>query len=265
MIRPADASVGPLSELLESFADGTVEIVDLTNRLSAQTPSLTLPHPYPSPAAFRIDELASYDARGPDWKHHDIRMGEHVGTHVDAPIHWKSGRDGADVSELPLRRLVGQAAVLDVSAEVASHPDFVVEVSHVRAWEERYGRLPANGWLLVRTGWGVFSQDAERFRNRDHDGGHTPGFSPECARWLAEETDLSGVGVETMGIDAGQAHRMEPPRPMHHHLLGNDKYGVTSLQNLSALPAVGAVIIVAPLPIVGGTGSPARVMALVPR
>lgn len=90
------------------------------------------------------------------------------------------------------------------------------------------------------------------------------GVSADCARWLAEETPISGFGVETMGIDAGCAGELDPPFPMHYHLLGNDKYGITSLQNLSELPEAGALLIVAPLPIVGGTGSPARVLALVP-
>ena len=74
-----------------------------------------------------------------------------------------------------------------------------------------------------------------------------------------------GYGVETVGIDSGQAGGFEPPFPAHHFLLGADTYGLTSLQNLDRLPATGATIVVAPLPIVGGTGSPTRVFALVER
>src|SRR6478735_2755756 len=87
--------------------------------------------------------------------------------------------------------------------------------------------------------------------------------SLQSARWLAEETDIAGFGVETVGIDAGAGFSLEPPFPMHHFLLGNDKYGVTSLKNLHQLPAAGAFIVVTPLPIVGGTASPARVLAFV--
>jgi kynurenine formamidase len=80
---------------------------------------------------------------------------------------------------------------------------------------------------------------------------------------LATRTPISGFGVETVGIDAGNAGGLEPPFPAHFHLLGNDKYGLTSLQNLAQLPPTGALVVVAPLPIVGGTGSPTRVLALV--
>lgn len=80
---------------------------------------------------------------------------------------------------------------------------------------------------------------------------------------MAEESPLSGIGVETVGIDAGRGAELDPPFPAHYHLLGNDKYGITSLQRLQELPATGSMIIVSPLPIIGGTGSPCRVFALV--
>ncbi|WP_235834143.1 cyclase family protein [Actinomadura logoneensis] len=92
-----------------------------------------------------------------------------------------------------------------------------------------------------------------------------PGISPACARWLAEETPILGIGVETVGTDAGAAHGFDPPFPCHSHLLGAGKYGLTQLRNLGRLPARGAVLVAAPLPIAGGSGSPCRVLALVDR
>src|SRR6266545_1630474 len=55
--------------------------------------------------------------------------------------------------------------------------------------------------------------------------------------------------------------------PIHWHtfMLGAGKYGLTQLQNLAMLPPQGAVVIASPLPIVGGSGSPARALALVER
>jgi kynurenine formamidase len=85
----------------------------------------------------------------------------------------------------------------------------------------------------------------------------------ECAKWLADEASIMGVGVETVGTDAGIAHSFDPAFPCHSFLLGAGKYGLTQLQNLARLPATGAVVIAAPLPIVSGSGSPARVLALV--
>jgi kynurenine formamidase len=172
-----------------------------------------------------------------------------------------TGRDRDDVARVPARRLIAPAAVLDVTAQTAADPDFLLEVADVKAWEERHGALPDGGWLLLRTGWSARGEDADAFANA----GHTPGVSVECGRWLAEESPINGVGVETVGTDAGAAHAFDPPFPCHSFLLGNDRYGLTQLRNLDALPPVGAVVIAGPLPIVGGSGSPCRVLALVER
>ncbi len=87
----------------------------------------------------------------------------------------------------------------------------------------------------------------------------------ECSLFLAEERDVLGVGVETVGTDAGTAHAFDPAFPCHYYMLGAGKYGLTQLANLSRLPPTGSVIVVAPLKIERGSGSPARVFALVPR
>lgn len=252
-----------LGNLLDSVATGKIELIDLTTSLSAQTPALRLPEPFVNLIDFSLEQVSAYNTPGPLWKHHNIHTGEHIGTHLDAPIHWFTGKNGRDVSQIPPERLLGPAVVLDFSSESAQNPDFLLEIDHVTAWEEAHGPIPQNAWLLLRTGWDRFVQDQEQFLNTDENGPHTPGFSAECAQWLATHTPISGVGVETVGIDAGSAGGMEPPFPAHHYLLGHDKYGITSLQNLDKLPPTGAVIVVAPLPIVGGTGSPSRVFALV--
>jgi kynurenine formamidase len=180
-------------------------------------------------------------------------------------VHWITGRDGEDVAQVPVTKLVAPAAVLDFSAESAKDPDFLLEVDHVRAWEAEHGPLPDGGWLLYRTGWDARSEDAAAFLNSGETGPHTPGISVECARWLAEEAPVQGLGVETVGTDAGAAHSFDPAFPCHSYLLGAGKYGLTQLQNLVRLPATGAVVIAGPLPIVSGSGSPARVLALVER
>jgi kynurenine formamidase len=250
-----------LSDLVGALASGAVEVVDLTAPLSSSTPILALPEQFGQTWRFALDEISRYDDRGPAWYWNNISTGEHTGTHFDAPIHWVTGRDGADVSQVPARRLVAPAVVLDCTAESAADPDFLLQVEYVRAWEDANGALPAGGWLLYRTGWDARGGDEAAFAN----GGRTPGISVECARWLAEEAPIQGIGVETVGTDAGAAHSFDPPFPCHSHLLGNDKYGLTQLQNLASLPATGAVLIAGPLPIVRGSGSPCRVLALVER
>ena len=246
--------------LVDALARGAVRIVDLTQPLSERTPVLQLPPPFVNTPGLSRRELSRYDDRGPAWAWSVLEVGEHVGTHFDAPIHWITGRDGEDVASVPPERLVGPAVVIDRSAEAAADPDDLLRVEHVRAFEAEHGPLPEGGWLLLRTGWDARAHDQEAFLN----GAHTPGPDAECARWLAEETPIVGIGVETVGTDAGAAHSFEPPFPVHAYFLGAGKYGITQLAGLAELPPTGAVVVVAPLKLVDGTGSPVRVLAFVP-
>ena len=254
-----------LTNLLTDLAAGHVGIVDLTAPLSERTPVLRLPPPFANTLGFSLQEISRYDARGPGWYWNNISAGEHVGTHFDAPVHWVTGKEGQDVSQVPPARLVGPAAVIDKSAECAEDPDFLLEIAHVEQWQREHGPLPDGGWLLYRTGWDARADDPAAYLNANETGPHTPGISVACARWLAEQAPVVGVGVETVGTDAGAAHGFDPPFPCHAFMLGAGKYGLTQLANLASLPPTGAVLIAAPLPIVGGSGSPARVLALVPR
>jgi kynurenine formamidase len=254
-----------LSALADAIRSASVDVIDLTAPLSSSTPVLQLPEPFSNTVPFTLHEISRYDERGPAWYWNDISTGEHTGTHFDAPVHWVTGRDGQDVSQVPLTRLIAPAAVLDLSDRAAADPDFLLEVDHIKEWESEHGALPAGGWLLYRTGWDTRSGDQERFLNANETGPHTPGVSVECARWVAEEAPVIGFGVETVGTDAGTAHSFDPPFPCHSSLLGAGKYGLTQLQNLAMLPPQGAMIIVLPLPITGGSGSPCRALALVER
>jgi kynurenine formamidase len=259
-------SQDPVASLIESLASGTVEIVDLTQPLHERTPVIQLPEQFAQTPGLKVHEISRYDERGPAWAWNWLEIGEHVGTHFDAPIHWITGRDGIDVSRVPPRHLVAPAVVIDRSAESAEDPDYLLTVEDVRAFEGEHGPLPDGGWLLLHTGWDARAHDAELFLNPDGSGNpHSPGPDTECARWIAEESPLVGVGVETVGIDAGAAADFDPPFPAHYYLMGAGKYGVTQLANLASLPPTGALLVVAPLKLTGGTGSPVRALALVPR
>ena len=248
-----------VTDLLSALHNGSVRVVDLTAPLSEDTPIIALPPERGQPWPFTREVISDYDEAGPTVYWNNIRLSEHTGTHFDAPVHWLSGKGSQDVSEVPVARLVGPAAVIDMSREVAGDPDFLLRREHLEAWQDEHGPLPDGGWLLYRTGWDARRTDAERFLN----GGHTPGVAADCARWLAEETPLVGIGVETVGTDAGQAGEFDRPYPCHWHMHGAGKYGLTQLRNLALLPPTGAALIASPLPIVGGSGSPTRVLALV--
>jgi kynurenine formamidase len=255
--------VSVLSALVTATRSGSVEVIDLTTPLQESTPILELPAPFANTSRFRLEELSRYDDRGPAWYWNDIHTGEHTGTHLDAPNHWVTGRDGVDVSQAPMGLLVAPVVVIDMSREVEGDPDFLLEVAHIEAWQAEHGPLPEGGWLLYRTGWEARGGTQDEFMNADEAGPHTPGVSAECARWIAQSSPLAGFGVETVGTDAGAAGGFDPPFACHHFLMGAHKWGLTSLRNLGRLPATGAVLVVCPLPIVGGSGSPTRVLALV--
>jgi kynurenine formamidase len=255
--------MGTLEALIQGLGAGSIEVVDLTQPLSESTPILQLPPPFANTPRFSRRELSHYDERGPAWYWNAFETGEHTGTHFDAPIHWVTGQDKDDVSQVPPSRLVGPAVVIDRSADAAADPDFLLEISHIREWEAAHGAIPQGAWLLYRTGWDARAHDEAAYLNANETGPHTPGISIECARWLANESPFVGVGVETVGTDAGAAHSFDPAFPCHSFLLGSNKYGVTQLANLASLPPAGAVVVVAPLKIERGSGSPVRVFALV--
>lgn len=255
----------PVASLIEALAAGSVEVVDLTQPLNEKTPVIQLPEPFVNTPGLKAHEISRYDDRGPAWAWRWLEIGEHVGTHLDAPIHWISGKDGLDVSQISPQHLIAPAVVIDKSAEAERDPDYLLTVNDIHDFEAEHGPLPEGGWLLFRTGWDARAHDEEAFLNASSGQPRSPGFDAECARWLAEESPLIGVGVETVGIDAGAAGGFDPPFPVHYYMLGAGKYGVTQLANLGSLPPTGALLIIAPLKLTDGTGSPIRALALVPR
>jgi kynurenine formamidase len=253
-----------LASLVDALGAGTVRVIDLTQPLSETTPIIQLPPPFANTPGWTMREISRYDDRGPAWYWNSFEGGEHVGTHLDAPIHWITGQNNDDVSQIPPHRLIGPAVVIDKSAEATADPDYLLTKDDIRAFENEHGPLPEGSWLLYRTGWDTRAQDQAGFLNANETGPHTPGIAIDCARWLAEESPFVGVGVETVGTDAGAAHSFDPAFPCHSFMLGANKYGLTQLANLAQLPPTGTVLIVSPLKIVNGSGSPCRALALVP-
>ena len=254
-----------LTQLVDELNTGRVRVVDLTQTLDAETPVISLPPVFATSPCFSMEVISRYDERGPAWYWNTLHVGEHTGTHFDAPVHWITGKDLPDnrCDTIPVRRFVGPACVIDVTREVAADPDFLLTAERVEAWEAEHGRVPAGAWLLLRTDWSKRT-DRAAFLNVAEDGPHSPGFHPSASRLLAHERDVLGVGVETIGTDAGQAAKFDPPFPNHNIMHGAGKFGLASLCNLDQLPPTGAVLIAAPLKIVDGSGSPLRVVALSP-
>lgn len=252
-----------LMQVAADIAAGSIRVIDLTQTLSEDTPVLELPPQFGQCAPFSRQEISRYDERGVAWYWSNFTVSEHTGTHFDAPVHWVSGAQLPDnsVDKIDPRHFIAPAVVLDFSSEAAADPDFLLTEQHVRTWEREHGQIPPRSWILFRTDWS--RREGAAYTNRREDGAHTPGPATDAVRFLIEQRDALGFGVETIGTDAGQAHLLEPMYPAHTLFHGAGRYGLQCLQNLDQLPPVGAVIVAAPLKIRDGSGSPLRVLALV--
>jgi kynurenine formamidase len=254
-----------LAQLVEDLQSGRLVVVDLTQPLGSTTPVIGLPPMFAASPGVTIDVISKYDDKGPAWYWNTLRLGEHTGTHFDAPIHWITGKDRPNnaCDTIPARQFIGPACVIDVTRDAEKNPDFLLTPERIESWEKEHGRIPRGAWVLLRTGWSRRT-DAADFINAGADGPHSPGFDARASKMLAEDRDVLGVGVETSGTDAGQAGTFTPPFPNHTIMHGAGKFGLASLSNLDKLPATGAVVIAAPLKIVNGSGSPLRVIAIAP-
>jgi kynurenine formamidase len=201
-------------------------------------------------------------AGGPWYAAARYAASEHGGTHLDAPIHFGEGKLTAD--EIPISRLVATAVVIDISEAAAKDADYRLTVDDIASWEKANGQIPDNSIALVRSGWGKFWPDRKRYLGTDAPGDtanlHFPGISREAAEFLAMRRKINGVGIDTASIDHGQSKDFIA----HQILNGANIYALENVANLDRLPAKGARLIALPMKIKGGTGGPARIIAILP-
>jgi isatin hydrolase len=257
-------TLGSLGTMLSSR---DIEVVDCTGVLGPKTPLLKLPPELARDTPpIEIHRISEYDDNGPFWAWNWLKLGEHSGTHFDAPHHWITGKDYADgyTDTLDLQRVVAPVNVIDCSAEAAENPDFLLTAEHVKDWEAKHGEISEGEWVVMRSDWDRRAHDEAQFLNADETGPHSPGPSVDCIEYLIGK-GIVGWGSQCIGTDAGQAAGMEPPFPAHNLLHRENRFGLASLANLDKLPPRGAILIAAPLKIENGTGSPIRALALVPR
>ena len=188
----------------------------------------------------------------------EITFDEHTGTHLDAPLHFIANGGSAD--RIAVDRLIAPLAVVSIQDRAAKDADAMVAVDDLLAWEKRYGRLPAGAFVAMHSGWEARIGNADRFLNRDAKGTmHAPGFSEAAARFLVQERDIVGAGVDTLSLDAAAAQKFVA----HLALLGAGKYGVELMANLARVPPAGATIIVGGPKHEGASGGPVRIFAVV--
>lgn len=266
-----DGSTDILGQLGLALLTGQVRIVDCTAQLGPRTPILRLPEDFAkNTPKVEIHKISEYDADGPFFAWNWLKLGEHSGTHFDAPHHWLSGKDFPDgfTDTLDVQRLAAPVNVIDCSAQSDADPDFLLTAEIVKAWEAEHGEIAPGEWVVMRTDWDKRSHDEELFLNEDpdphEDGSHSPGPSTDCIDYLLSK-GIVGWGTQCIGTDAGMAGKFSPPYPAHNFLHRDNCFGLASLVNLDQLPPKGAILIAAPLKIENGTGSPIRALALVPK
>lgn len=233
-------------------------IVDLSHEYSDQTIF------WPTAEGFKLDKVADgMTPQGYYYAANTFATAEHGGTHLDAPVHFAQGRWSVD--QIPLEQLIGDAAVVDVSAKCATQPDYQVTVDDLTLWEKAHGSL--NGTIvLIRTDYSKRWPDAARYLGTAERGEsavarlHFPGLHPETAKWLASNRTVKAVGIDTASIDYGQSTLFETHRILYERNIP----GLENLTELERLPPRGARMIALPMKIKGGSGAPLRAIALLP-
>jgi len=248
-VGAAAASLGGSAALVRA-SQHMGEVIDLSHIFGTAIPTY-LPDEKPQREDFVTVERDGFFIQ--KWN-----FGEHAGTHVDIPAHFIA--NAVTVDNFPVAGLVGPAVVIDISAKAAMMDDATLDVEDIEAWEAANGRIPDGAYVMMYSGWDTRWPDQETFRNADADGvQHYPGFSAEAATFLVEQRSIHGIGVDTLSLDIGASSTFD----VHYIILGAGLVGVECVANLAAIKDKAATVVVGVPRWEGGSGGPARVVALV--
>ena len=236
----------------------SAKVLDLTHAFDERT--IYWPT---SPSAFALTKLA--DGRTPGgwfYRSNAFCTPEHGGTHLDAPSHF--AKDGLAADQIPVRRLIAPAAVIDVRVAAAKNADYRLTLEDVKAWEKRHGPIAEGTIVLLSTGWAKRWPDRKAYLGDDTPGDASklrfPSYGEEAARYLVSEHRVGALGVDTASIDYGAS------KDFIVHVIANGANvpGLENVARLDELPEAGAWVIALPMKIAGGSGGPLRIVALVP-
>jgi len=245
---------GQQESVLEMLTSDAVGLIDLTYPLSPDSIYWPTGDPFVHEYSGGVSEGGYWYASG------SFSSPEHLGTHLDAPIHFGPG--GWTAAEIPLRRLIAPGVVIDISNRAAQDADAVLVPDDIAAWEQRNGAVPSGSIVVVRTGWASRWPDWNAYYGtetpRDVATLHFPGVSAEAAELLGER-GIFGIGIDTASIDPGISTSFEA----HQVLAAANVFNLENLTNVRSLPETGFDIIALPMKIEQGTGGPTRVVAVV--
>jgi kynurenine formamidase len=186
--------------------------------------------------------FAGYAVRG-------MVASEHVSTHVDSIWHFNPERPDLTIDRVPWEHLITPAAWIDVT-DVAPRTHITLERVR-RGLDEAGAELKPGMTLLYRTGIDRHWDDPFKFL-ADY-----PGLDEEASRWLLDQ------GIVNLGTDAVSTdHPADPSYPNHRTHGERLVIHTEMVANMERLPHTGFWVMFMPLRLVGGTGAPARAIAL---
>ena len=235
------AAAGP------ALAAGASKVEDMTHTYDADFPT------YFGKPGVEITQNFNFAENG--FNLFTLNLNEHTGTHIDAPLHFSA--DGASVDEIPISQLVAPLCVIDIAARAEGDADTQVTPDDIKAWMAKHGDIPANACVAMHSGWGP-KTGGEGFRNFDGTAMHFPGFHVEAATMLIEETGAQSLASDTLSLDHGPSADFAT----HYAWLPTGRFGIENLANLDKVPASGATLMIGAPKHRGGSGGPARIMAM---
>ncbi|QDU95262.1 cyclase family protein [Lignipirellula cremea] len=235
------------------------QLIDLTHAFNASTIY------WPTAAGFRMTKDSDgITEKGYYYAANSFQAAEHGGTHLDAPIHFRQAGTTAD--KIPLERLLGEAVVVDLSAECAGDPDYQITVDDLHNWEVQHDQHLVDVIVLLRTGYAKHWPDREKYLGTRQLGPdavallHFPGLHPDAAKWLGEHRAVKAVGIDTASIDFGQSTHFQS----HITLFQHDIPVFENVDLSDSLPTDGFSVVALPMKIEGGSGGPLRIVAILP-
>jgi kynurenine formamidase len=225
------------------------KVVDLTHALNEDFPTFG--------GAKQIEVQTVFTLEKDGYNLKTWRLNEHTGTHMDSPFHFSNSPQSADA--IPVENLVGPLSIIDIRDKAGADADAQVTPDDLKRYERRWGRIPFGAIVAMNSGWDQHVATA-KFRNADEKGVmHFPGFSIDATNWLLEQRSVKGIMVDTLSLDYGKSADFAT----HYKWLPANRWGMECVANLSALPVRGATVVVGGPKVVGATGGPSRVIALV--